>query len=137
MTELNLTRVLRAGRERVWRAWTDGAELAAWFWPASFATEAQVDARVGGSWRVASEAAGMAASGQFVDVEPHSRLVYTWRWDGDEHETLVTLTLADAPDGGTVLTLTHERFESEQSAADHEQGWNDCLDRLPAFIVVP
>jgi uncharacterized protein YndB with AHSA1/START domain len=137
MTELNLTRVLRAGRERVWRAWTDGAELAAWFWPASFATEAQVDARVGGSWRVASEAAGMAASGQFVDVEPHSRLVYTWRWDGEEHETLVTLTLADAPDGGTVLTLTHERFESEQSAADHEQGWSDCLDRLPTFIVVP
>lgn len=136
MTEVNLTRTIRADRERVWRAWTDGTELARWFWPPSFASEVQVDARPGGTWRIASVAAGMAVSGAFIAVDPHKRLVYTWRWDGEEHETLVTLALADAPGGGTQLSLKHERFDGEQSATDHEQGWNDCLDRLPSYLEV-
>lgn len=131
MTELNLTRILRADRERVWRAWTNGAELASWFWPPSFETEVALDLRVGGSWRIASTVAGMAVSGTFVAVAPHSRLVYTWRWDGEDAETLVTVTFADAAGGGTALSVRHERFDDVPSASDHEQGWNDCLDRLP------
>lgn len=135
MTELNITRTLHAAPERVWRAWTSEAELAAWFWPASFDAQVSVDVRPGGRWRIASVQAGMAIAGEFVAVEPLERLVYTWRWDGEHDETLVTVTFVDTPDGGTTLTVRHERFDTDKSASDHEQGWNDCLDRLPAALI--
>ncbi|MBW8872929.1 MAG: SRPBCC domain-containing protein, partial [Leifsonia sp.] len=51
---------------------------------------------------------------------------------GEDAETLVSFTLAEAPDGATALTIVHENFADEQSCALHVQGWNDCLDRLVA-----
>jgi uncharacterized protein YndB with AHSA1/START domain len=78
--------------------------------------------------------AGIGVSGEFAAVEPPSRLVFTWRWDADETETLVTVTFADSEDGGTILTVVHERFDTAEEAADHEQGWSDCLERLGAVV---
>ena len=134
MTALTLTRTLQSSPQRVWRAWTDGAEFTSWFWPARFETVGDVDARVGGRWRLASPVAGIGVSGEFAAVEPPSRLVFTWRWDADETETLVTVTFADSGDGGTILTVVHERFDSAEEAASHEEGWNDCLARLAPFV---
>ncbi len=134
MTALTVTRTLRANRQRVWRAWTDGAEFVAWFWPARFDTVGQVDARIGGRWSLTSEVAGIGVSGEFAAVEPPARLVFTWRWDADATETLVTVTFADSADGGTILTIVHERFDTADEAAGHEQGWSDCLDRLTPFV---
>lgn len=37
-------------------------------------------------------------------------------------------------DGGTVLTLTHERLPDEAARASHEQGWIGLLDKLPVFL---
>ena len=37
-------------------------------------------------------------------------------------------------DGGTELTLTHERLPDEQARASHEAGWNGLLDKLPVFL---
>lgn len=135
MTELNITRTLQATPDRVWRAWTSRAELAEWFWPASFNAQVSLDVRPGGRWRIESAHAGMAIAGEFVAVEPLERLVYTWRWDGEDDETLVTVTFVETLDGGTALTVRHERFDSEESVSNHEQGWNDCLDRLPATVI--
>ena len=67
-------------------------------------------------------------------VEEPERLVPTWRWDGEDTETLVTFTLAETSDGATALTIVHENFADEQSCASHLQGWNDCLDRLVASV---
>ncbi|ACQ79317.1 Activator of Hsp90 ATPase 1 family protein [Beutenbergia cavernae DSM 12333] len=128
-TTVRLTRHVAAAPARVWRAWTDADELAAWFWPPSFGTTARVDLRVGGTYRVESTARGMAVSGDVVALEEPHRLVLTWRWDGEDDETLVTVTFA-AADGGTDVVVLHERFTSEEDAANHAQGWNDCLDRL-------
>jgi len=133
VTALRLGRVLPAPPERVWRAFTDPEALAAWFWPARFATTARVDARPGGALRISAEAGGMAVSGTFRTVEPPRRLVFTWRWDGDDEETLVTVELAEI-DGGTALTLTHEGFAEGTVRDDHRTGWSDCLDRLPGWL---
>ncbi len=133
MTELTVTRTLAAPPERVWRAFTSPEELAAWFWPGTWGTVVSIDLRVGGRYRVSSESVGMAFGGEYVAVEPIDRLVQTWRWDDDDDETLVTIRLT--PDGtGTWLEIVHERFSSDEEVANHLQGWNDCLDRLPAFV---
>ena len=133
MTELTVTRSLAAPPERVWRAFTTADELAAWFWPTAWDAVVTVDLRVGGRYRVASAPVGMAFGGEYVAVEPTERLVQTWQWDGEDDETLVTVTLT--PEGsGTRLEIVHERFATDEDAASHLQGWNDCLDRLPAIL---
>jgi uncharacterized protein YndB with AHSA1/START domain len=124
-----IERIVPASRERVWRALTS-EQLAGWFWPPRFETTVQLDLRVGGAYRIDGPGAGMAVSGVFVAVEEPERLVQTWRWDGEDAETLVTFTLAATADGGTALTIVHENFADEQSCTLHTQGWNDCLDRL-------
>ena len=126
-----IERIIPASRERVWKALTSD-ELAGWFWPPRFATTVRLDLRVGGAYRIDGPGAGMAVSGVFVAVDEPDRLVQTWRWDGEDAETLVTFTLAESPEGGTALTIVHENFADEQSCASHRQGWNDCLDRLVA-----
>ncbi|WP_431278383.1 SRPBCC family protein [Leifsonia poae] len=134
MTSIEITRTLKADRERVWRAFTDPAEFVAWFWPPPFASTGDMDARVGGSWRLVSHVAGMGLSGVFAAVDPPERLVFTWRWDGDPEETLVTVRLVAVPGGSTELTVLHENFATPADADSHAEGWSDCLDRLPSLL---
>ncbi len=129
MSALHITRVLAVSPERVWRAFTDPAVLAGWYWPPRFATTVETDLRVGGRYRIDGPGAAMAVTGEYVSVDPPSRLMFTWRWDGDVEETLVTLELAPAGHG-TELTLVHERFSDDASRDNHTKGWSDCLDRL-------
>ena len=126
-------RLVPAPRERVWRALTTD-ELALWFWPPRYQTVVESELRVGGGYRIDGPGAGMAVSGVYVAVEEPSRLVQTWRWDGEADETLVTFTLADAPDGGTLLTIAHENFADAVARDDHAIGWEACLDRLPRVL---
>ncbi|MCU1439511.1 MAG: Activator of Hsp90 ATPase 1 family protein [Rhodoglobus sp.] len=133
MTELRVERELTASPERVWSAFTTAEGLAGWMWPGAWNTTAEVDLRVGGRYRIASEVSGMGVSGEFVSIDEPDRLVQTWRWDGDDEETLVSVTLA--PSGtGTALTIVHERFRTDDDRDNHLQGWNDCLDRLDPYL---
>ena len=75
----------------------------------------------------------MAIDGNYVVVDPPSRLVFTWRWHGEPEQTLVTLRLAPAATG-TELTLIHEGFADDATRDDHVKGWSDCLDRLPDWL---
>jgi uncharacterized protein YndB with AHSA1/START domain len=72
-------------------------------------------------------------SGVYQQVDRPHLLVFTWRWDGQDEETLVRLELR-AIKGGAELLLTHERFLSEESKKEHAQGWEGCLARLPGAL---
>jgi uncharacterized protein YndB with AHSA1/START domain len=134
MSTINLTHTLPAPPDRVWRALTDPDALAAWFWPAArYGTVARVDLRPGGRYRIEGTAAGIAVSGEYLKVEVPQRLVFTWRWDGEDEETLVTIELVDSPTG-CELRLLHERFLDEASRDGNATGWSDCLDRLPGWL---
>ena len=134
MTEVRVERELAASTDRVWSAFTNPEAIAAWMWPGSFKTTATVDLRVGGRYRIESIPMGMAVEGEFVVLEPTTRLVQTWRWDGEDDDTLVTVTIEPTAGGGSHLTVLHERFGTDEDAASHQQGWNDCLDRLPSYL---
>lgn len=132
--ELRVQRTLAASPARVWQALTDPAALCGWFWPhASFGTTARVDLRTGGEFQIGAPKVDIGVSGRYVDVEPPHRLVMTWRWDGEEAETLVTISLVPSGDG-TELTLVHSRFPEAARRDQNAQGWSDCLDRLPAWL---
>lgn len=136
MIQLRIDRTLPATPPRVWPAFTDPAALAAWFWPAEYDTSVDLDARPGGVFRVSAPDApggGLALAGTFRAVRPPHHLALTWRWDGDDEQTLVTIDLTGVGDG-TALVLTQEGFDSEASRDNHVTGWTDCLDRLPTWL---
>jgi uncharacterized protein YndB with AHSA1/START domain len=137
---LEMTRVLRAPRPIVFRALTDPDELAKWWGPHGFTTpSAEVDLRVGGRYRFAMqppEGDLFYLTGEFREVDPPARLVYTFRWEDptpDDRETVVTLLLRDLGES-TELVFTQGAFAAERRRALHEEGWTNGLDRLEKLM---
>jgi uncharacterized protein YndB with AHSA1/START domain len=133
---LSLERTLSAPREVVFRALTEPDELAKWWGPKGFSSPSvDFDPQVGGSYRIAMQPPDgelFHLSGEFREVEPPSRLAYTFRWDPpnpDDRETVATLEL-EALGDETKVVLTHGAFSSEERLSLHEGGWTDSFDRL-------
>src|SRR5947207_15661949 len=114
--ELTVTRVFDAPREVVFGAWTDPAQAALWWGPQGFTTiSCEMDVRPGGAYRAcmrSPEGTRHCRRGTYREIVPPERLVFTFAWEdaaGDlGHETLVTVTFADAGRGKTRLTLHQE-----------------------------
>ncbi len=138
---LEIKRLIKAPRDRVYAAWTDPAQLKQWFGPENVQTHDLVaDARVGGEFRwdlVNSEGEEMTIHGEFRELQPDKKIVFTWQWDDDEvwenHISVVTVELSDR-DGGTELRLIHEQLPNEQSRDGHNGGWNSALDKLEKYM---
>lgn len=94
---------------------------------------AQLDARPGGVFHVDISEKNIA-HGEFVEVVPNERVVFTWGWQGG-HEygpgsTTVEITLQER-DGGTFVRLQHSGLAGE-GRTQHSQGWEYFLARLQA-----
>ena len=129
---VRISRTLHAPIERVWAALTEPDQLQAWFWPAGFGTTVTADARVGGRYRIAASRPEMAVSGEYLEVAEPQRLVLSWQWDGEQSRSTVRIDLLGG-ENGSGLVLTHEGL-APGAVAEHEQGWSDCLDRLPGHL---
>ena len=134
-TTLRLSRVIHAPPERVFRAWTDPVELKQWSAPEGVDVEiASVDLSVGGRYHIrmrSPEGKTFNTMGVYREIEPPTRLVYTWRWQEKEHddgESVVTVEFKPHH-RGTEVTLTHE-LNTVESRDSHGQGWESCLNRL-------
>ncbi|MBV8445086.1 MAG: SRPBCC domain-containing protein, partial [Candidatus Dormibacteraeota bacterium] len=126
---------------RVFDAWTDPAQLRAWWGPEGFScTDAAVDLRSGGQYRLVMRApAGpeMTLTGTYLTVEPPHRLVYTWHWEsgppGGEPDSVVTVEFLDR-DGDTEVVVTHGQFPPGHDTSQYEGGWKDAFDKLEAVF---
>jgi uncharacterized protein YndB with AHSA1/START domain len=138
---LEIKRFINAPRDRVYAAWTDPAQLRQWFGPEKVQTRNLIaDARVGGKFRwdlTNSEGEKMTCRGEYRELQPGKKIVFTWQWEDDEdwenHTSVVTVELSDR-DGGTELRLTHEQLPNEASRDGHTGGWNSALDKLEKFL---
>jgi uncharacterized protein YndB with AHSA1/START domain len=138
---LRLTRTFPAPMERVFEAWTDPRILRTW-WAAQHGwstSNAEVDLRPQGRYRLSMRDpvadAEYTVFGDYREVTPPTRLVYTWTWDGEPEVmrgsagSLVTVEFVPAGDE-TEVTVTHERFADDHIAGLHREGWTGCLDNL-------
>ena len=138
---LEIRRVIKAPRDRVYAAWTDPAQLKQWFGPENVQTrDLTADARVGGLFQwdlINPEGEEMTIRGEFREVEPGRKIVFTWHWEDDEEweerDSVVTVELSDC-DGGTEVRLTHEQLPSEESRDRHTEGWKSVLEKLEKFV---
>ncbi len=138
---LQVKRTFAAPRERVFRAWTDPKELAAWFAPSPDFTIVvpALDLRVGGAcWVEMHHKSGAVHRLRSIyrEVNPPKKLAFTWRWEPEAtaEETLVTIEFHDLGKS-TEIILTHERFSSELEKEKHNHGWIGCFDQLGKFLV--
>ncbi len=153
-TQAVVSRVLHAPVTRVFRAFTDPDDMAAWMWgPLAANTVAEVDLRVGGRYRVTIDATPdrgewpgdrWSVGGVYVIVAPDERLVYTVHWDApvgyNEDPTgpvfdevmLVDFTPAEE---GTRLDIRHVGIPDDGvSAAEHGRALASTVDYLAAVV---
>ena len=101
--------------------------------------KAELDPRPGGIYRVDINDQAVAR-GEYLEVDPPHRVVFTWGWEGGEGEhavppgsSRVEVTLE--PDGeGTLVRLRHHDLPDE-ALEIHGQGWDLFLGRLTKAAV--
>lgn len=140
-TRLQIQKVIRAKRDKVFEAWTKPEIIKEWIAPgASTVPAIETDFKVGGSFRIEmkGEMGGkvydVIVCGVYTKIVPNECIAFTWAYEDLERKasvgsTLVSIVLKDV-DGGTELLLTHERFLSVEKRDGHHFGWLDSLEKL-------
>ena len=139
---LELTRLLPAARSVVFGAFSDPAQLAEWWGPEGFTIPSLwFQPRVGGRYRIEMqppEGDRFYLAGQFRELDPPTRLAYTFVWedpDPDDVQTVVELSFRDLGEA-TEVALTQGPFKTEARRALHRGGWTDSLDKLEHLLFV-
>lgn len=125
----SIERVVRiaASPETVFAFFVDPVKMVRWQ-----GTTAVLDPRPGGLYRLNVTGVNVAA-GEYVEVTPYSRVVFTWGWEGEGSpvppgSSTVEVTLI--PDGdGTIVRLRHYGLPSPEREV-HADGWQHYLARL-------
>jgi uncharacterized protein YndB with AHSA1/START domain len=132
---VHIERTFQAPAEAVFDAWTSEEVIRRWWqvehdWETS---EAEVDLRVGGVVRVVmrdpNKGVEYGGGGRYTEIEPPTRLAFTWIWDGDTRRTLIELDFEET-DGITTVRFTHSGLWDEEAVRSHERGWGRILDNL-------
>jgi uncharacterized protein YndB with AHSA1/START domain len=127
MAELVREIVIDATPETIWPFLIDADKHVEWV-----GTVAEIDARPGGTYRVLVAGQHQSA-GQFVEVVPKEKVVFTFGWEEKDHpippgSSTVEITLQ--PEGDkTRVRLVHRGLPAD-AVDDHGVGWAHYLERL-------
>jgi len=137
---IRLHRVLKAPPERVYRALLDPDAMTKWLPPHGFTGKVhQMDARVGGSYRMSFTNFGSGKShafgGTYVELAPYERIRYTDRFDdpnlpGEMHVTMTLCAVAC----GTELTIVQEGVPAVIPVEFCYLGWQESLSLLAQLV---
>jgi uncharacterized protein YndB with AHSA1/START domain len=144
--DLSISRLLRAPRAALWRAWTDPAELKQWWCPKPWTTEVRAfDLRPGGAFHTFMRGPDGGSSdnpGCFVEIVREERIVFTsmlvggWRPATPWMPFTAVITMADE-DGGTRYGARVMHPDAATQKRHEEmgfyEGWNVCIDQLDAL----
>jgi len=128
-TPLVIERTFNASPELVWRALTVPEDIRQWFFPL-----AEFKAEPGFEFEFTANCEGKPPRLHLCRVTeaiPQEKLAYTWRYDGFEGDSLVTISLSSEA-GKTRVKLTHEGLETFPAIelfarANFEMGWTHIV----------
>jgi uncharacterized protein YndB with AHSA1/START domain len=138
--EVRLHRVLRAPPERVYRAFLDADAMAKWLPPDGFTGRVhQMDAKVGGTWRMSfthfAVGRSHAFGGQYLELVVGERIRYTSRFDdpGLPGEMQTTIAL-QAVSCGTEMRVVQEGIPEVIPLEACYLGWQESLTHLARLV---
>jgi uncharacterized protein YndB with AHSA1/START domain len=120
---------IAASPETVWGFLVEPDKATRWM-----GIKASLEARPGGVYRV-EVIPGQTAIGEFVEVDPPHRVVFTWGWERGGESSVppgsTTVEIELVPDGDrTILRFTHRDLPSAEAVRAHAHGWDHYLGRL-------
>ena len=145
------SRVIKAPREALYRAFTDPVALAIWLSPEGMTGKVhEFDGRVGGGYRMSlfypsSDEAHRGKTSEredryaarFVELEPPSRIVEAITFDSEDPafsgEMTVVVTLEDRG-GGTEVTILFENIPPGIRPEDNDAGTRSSLEKLARYV---
>jgi uncharacterized protein YndB with AHSA1/START domain len=138
--DIRISRSFPVPPERVFAAWLDAGTAGRWlFATASRAlAEVEIDARVGGAYRLVERHRGLAHehAGRYLEIVPPRRVAFTLAVDGmPAPPTRVTVDIAPDPNG-CALVLSHEDVAAED-AEGTEGRWLGILYGLEVALDEP
>ena len=125
--ELVVTRTFNGPARIVFEAWTKPELFRRWWAPKSMGMSllsCEMDVRVGGKYRLEFEPDAMAFFGTYLEVTPHSRLVWT-NEEGGEGGPVTTVTFEEK--GGKTLLVMHELYSSKEALDAAGTGAADAM----------
>jgi len=133
---LLITRIFDASPERVFDAWLSES-MGAWIGPREIRGEVTLmEPKIGGRYTIVmhrADGSTLTVRGVYREIARPNKLVFTWGWEHEQKETLVTLSFR-AVGGKTEMTMRHEGFPNDERRDGHNQGWNGSFDKLAAAL---
>jgi uncharacterized protein YndB with AHSA1/START domain len=142
--ELVVTRAFNAPVQTVFEAWTNSELFRLWWVPKSFGLiliSCELDVRVGGLYRLVfshrSASQPMTFHGRYLEVIPHSRLVWT-NEEASANEQVTTVTFNEQ--GDKTLLILHDRYSSKEAldeaiASGSTKGAKETFNQLDEFLI--
>jgi uncharacterized protein YndB with AHSA1/START domain len=138
--EIVVTRTFNAPARIVFEAWTKPELLKRWWVPKSIGMSllsCEADVRVGGTYRFVfrhGDSKPMAFFGKYLEVTPHSRLV----WTNEENAEGAVTTVTFEEKGGKTLLVMHELYPSKEALeanAGMEDAMGETFEQLDELLV--
>ena len=137
---VRLHRVIAAKPEKVYRAFIEPDAIASWLPPYGFiCTVHELNAKVGGahkmSFRNFTTGQSHSFGGEYLELVPHEKLVYTDRFD-DSHlpgEMKVTVTLK-AVSVGTEVAIEQSGVPDAIPLEGCYIGWQQSLEKFAKLV---
>src|SRR5436190_10115084 len=139
--ELVVTRTINGPARIVFEAWTRPELFKQWWVPKSLGLtllSCELDVRVGGGYRLVFSHGDstMEFFGKYLEVTPHSRLVWT-NEEGDDGGAVTTVTFEEK--GGKTLLAVHDLYPSKEAleaaiASGSTSGMPESLDQLDELL---
>src|ERR1700712_3172277 len=139
--ELVVTRTFNGPARIVFDAWTKPELFRRWWVPKSSGMSllsCEMDVRVGGGYRLEfghGASKSMAFFGRYIEVTPHSRLV----WTNEESDEGAVTTVTFEEKGGQTLLVLHELYPSkealDEAIAGMEDGMPETFAQLDELLV--
>lgn len=139
--ELVVRRTFDAPARMVFEAWTKPELFRRWWVPKSLGVSlhsCELDARTGGTYRLVfgdDASTKMEFFGRYIDVTPHSRIVWT-NDEGGEGGAITTVTFEEK--GGQTLLVIHDLYPSKEAADEGSgslDGMPETLEQLDELLV--